>query len=159
MADLSQKLLGAGAAAKNDWAHASAETGLNFTGRARFRRGIEVEIGLDALATADAGLSKFVDASIRGNAFAEARASLQLQLPLNLFDEFGLAVGAQAVAQAAAGIEVGLAAIAGDIIELAARTATAPACRSTCCCSCSTKRSSAAISRFTSPRRRWRMRR
>jgi len=32
--DLSRPLLAAGASAKNDWASASADTGLDFTGRA-----------------------------------------------------------------------------------------------------------------------------
>src|SRR5437667_8108300 len=106
MASISQPLLGAGAEAKNDWAAAKAATSLTFTGEAQFRRGVEVAIGLNALATAEAGLSKFVDATVRGNAFAEAKATLQLQLPLNLFKDFGLKIGAQAVAQAAAGIKV-----------------------------------------------------
>src|SRR4249920_414463 len=102
MAEISERLLGAGAEAKNDWAHASASTSLTFTGEARIRRGVEVAIGISALASADAGLSRFIDATVRGNAFAEAEASLRYQLPLNLFDQFGLTIGAQAVAQAAA---------------------------------------------------------
>ncbi len=118
MASISEPLLGAGAAAKNDWAKAEAATSLTFTGEGQIRRGIDVEIGLSALANADAGLSRFVDATVRGNAFAEATASLRLQLPLNLFDQFGLALGAQAVAQAAAGIEVGLGLSIGDFINL-----------------------------------------
>jgi len=118
MASISQPLLGAGASAKNDWAHASAATSLTFTGEAQIRRGVEVAIGLKALATADAGLSRFIDATARGNAFAEATASLRYQLPLNLFDEFGLTIGAQAVAQAAAGIEVGLGLSIGDFVAL-----------------------------------------
>ena len=119
--NLSQPLLGAGAAAKNDWAAASARTSLDFTAVAEFKRGINVTIGLSALAQADAGLAKFVEATVRGNAFAEAEASLQVQLPLNLFQSFGLAVGAQAKAQAAAGIEVGLALVVGDFVELIRR--------------------------------------
>jgi hypothetical protein len=119
--NLSQPLLGAGAAAKNDWAAASARTSLDFTAQAEFKRGLNVTIGLSALAQADAGLAKFVEATVRGNAFAEAEASLQVQLPLNLFQSFGLAVGAQAKAQAAAGIEVGLALVVGDFIELIRR--------------------------------------
>ncbi len=118
MANFSQPLLGAGAEAKNDWAKASAATSLTFTGEGEFRRGFEVEIGINALATADAGLSKFINATVRGNAFAEAKASLRCQLPLNLFDEFGITVGAQAVAQAAAGIQVGLGLSIGDFIAL-----------------------------------------
>jgi hypothetical protein len=116
--NLDQSLLGAGASAQNDWASASAQTALNFTGQAQFKRGFIVAIGLDALASADAGLSKFVAATVRGNAFAEAQASLQLRFPLNLFDRFGLELGAQAKAQAAAGIEVGLGLKIGDFIQL-----------------------------------------
>ena len=118
--DFSRPLVAAGAGAGNSWASASAETGLDFSGRAQFRRGVNLEIGLAALATADANLSKFISATARGNAFASASAGAQLQLPLNLFDEFGIIVGAQAEAQAAAGIEVGLGLSIGDFVELAA---------------------------------------
>jgi hypothetical protein len=118
MANFSQPLLGAGAEAKNDWAHASAETGVTFTGFGEIRRGFEIEIGINALANADAGLRKFIDANVRGNAFAEAKASLRCQLPLNLFKDFGIVIGAQAVAQAAAGIQVGLGLAIDDFIAL-----------------------------------------
>jgi len=119
--NLSQPLLGAGAAAHNDWASASARTSLDFSARAEFKRGINVIIGIEALAQADAGIAQFVAATVRGNAFAEAEASVQIQFPLNLFQSFGLAVGAQAKAQAAAGIEVGLGVVVGDFIELIER--------------------------------------
>jgi hypothetical protein len=119
--NVSQPLLGAGASAHNDWAAASARTSLDFSARAEFKRGINVVIGLEALAQADAGIAQFVAATVRGNAFAEAEASVQIQFPLNLFDKFGLAVGAQAKAQAAAGIEVGLGIVVGDFIELIER--------------------------------------
>src|SRR5688572_23597619 len=122
MASISARLLGAGAQAQNEWAHAGALTAVSFTGEARLRRGIAVTIGIDALATADAGLSRFIEATVQGNAFAEAKAGLQYQLPLNLFDEFGLTIGAQAVAQAAAGIEVGLGLSVGDFIDLVSQT-------------------------------------
>ena len=117
--DFSTPLLGAGAQAKNEWASASARTSLTFTGAAQFRRGINVEIGVEALATADAAFQQFLAASIRGNAFAKAHAKLQLQLPLNLFAEAGLAVGAEAAAQAAAGLEAGLGLSVGDFVQLA----------------------------------------
>jgi hypothetical protein len=116
--NLSQPLLGAGASAKNDWASASARTSLDFTAKAEFKRGVNAVIGLEALASADAGLSQFVAATVRGNAFAEAQAGVQVQFPLNLFDNFGVAVGAEAKAQAAAGIEAGLALVVGDFVEL-----------------------------------------
>ena len=116
--DLSRPLLAAGASAKNDWASASADTGLDFTGRAQFKRGVNAEIGLAAMAATDANLSKFVSATAHGNAFAKATAGLQIQLPLNVFDKFGATVGAQAVAEAAAGIEVGLGISVADFIAL-----------------------------------------
>jgi hypothetical protein len=119
--NIGRPLLGAGAAAKNDWASASARTGLDFSAQAEFRRGINVTIGLEALATADAGLSRFISATVRGNAFASAEAGLQIGLPLNLFKRFGLTVGAEATAQAAAGLEAGLALSIGDFIELVRR--------------------------------------
>ncbi len=118
MASISASLLGAGAEAKHDWARASALTAVTFTGEARLVRGIAIEIGVDALATADAGLSRFVDATVQGNAFAQAKAGLQYQLPLNLFDKFGVTIGAHAAAQAAAGIEVGLGLSVGDFVNL-----------------------------------------
>ena len=58
--NLNQPLLGAGAAAKNDWASASARTALDFTAQAEFKRGVNVTIGISALAQADAGLAQFV---------------------------------------------------------------------------------------------------
>src|SRR3712207_466120 len=96
--NLSQPLLGAGAAAKNDWASASARTSLDFTAQAEFKRGVNARIGLEALASADAGLAQFIAATVRGNAFAEAQAGVQVQFPLNLFEKFGVAVGAEATA-------------------------------------------------------------
>ena len=116
--DFSRPLVAAGAIAGNDWASASAETGLDFTGRAQFRRGLNVQIGLAALATADANLSQFISATAKGNAFASASAGAQIQLPMNFFDEFGIVVGAQAEAQAAVGLEVGLGLSVGDFVAL-----------------------------------------
>ncbi len=116
--NLGQPLLGAGAAARNDWASASARTALDFTAKAEFKRGVNAVIGIEALASADAGLSQFIAATVRGNAFAEATAGVQVQFPLNLFDNFGVAVGAQATAQAAAGIEAGLGLAVRDFVEL-----------------------------------------
>src|SRR5690349_8605 len=96
--DLSQPLLSAGASAKCDFAAAQARTGLDFDLDLQFKRGAKLEIGLGAYADASAELSKFIRASIEGTAFAEARAGVQLQLPLNLFDEFGFSAKAEAIA-------------------------------------------------------------
>ena len=119
--NVGQPLLGAGAAAKNEWGSASARTSLDFTAKAEFKRGVNAVIGIEALASADAGLSQFIAATVQGNAFAEAQAAVQMQFPLNLFESFGVAVGAQATAQAAAGIEAGLGLSVGDFVDLIER--------------------------------------
>src|SRR5690349_21366126 len=119
--DYSQPILGAGASAQTDFAAAQARTALNFRGTARLKRGINIELGLEAFADASAELSKFVQASIEGTAFARAKAGVQLQLPLNLFGEFGLAARAEAIAEAAAGVGVDLGLTIGDFILLAQR--------------------------------------
>jgi hypothetical protein len=119
--DFSRPILGAGASAKTDFAAAQARTGLNFTGNARFKRGVKAELGVEAFADASAELSKFVHASIAGTAFARAKAGIQLQLPLNLFDEFGFAARAEAIAEAAAGLEANLGISIGDFVLLAKR--------------------------------------
>src|SRR3990167_2352358 len=117
----SQPILGAGASAQTDFAAAKARTGLNFQGAARFKRGIKAELGVEAFADASAELSKFIRGSIEGTAFARAKAGIQLQLPLNLFDEFGFAARAEAIAEAAAGLEADLGLSIGDFILLAQR--------------------------------------
>ena len=119
--DFSQPILGAGASAKTDFAAAQAQTGLNFIGDAKFKRGFKAELGVEAFANASAELSKFIHASIEGTAFARAQAGIQLQLPLNLFDEFGFSVKAEAIAEAAAGVEAALGLSIGDFVLLARR--------------------------------------
>ena len=119
--NLSRPLLEAGASAKCDFAAAAARTGLDFDLDLKFKRGAKLEIGLAAYADASAELSKFIHATVAGTAFAEARAGVQLQLPLNLFDEFGFSVRAEAIAQAAAGLEVNLGLSVGDFVAMAKR--------------------------------------
>lgn len=117
--NFSQPVLGAGANAKTDYAAAQANAGLNFIGSARFKRGLKAELGLRAFIEGSASFSKFINAGIEGTAFARAQAGIQLQLPLNLFDEFGLSARAEAIAEAAAGIEASLGISIGDFILLA----------------------------------------
>lgn len=116
--NLSQPLVGAGASVANDVANAAASTGIDFVGAAEFNRGFKAEVGLKAFVNANAGFSKFIDAQVKGTAFASARAGVQGQLALNLFKEFGFIVRADAVAEAAAGIEGKLGIKIGDFINL-----------------------------------------
>jgi hypothetical protein len=117
--DLSQPLLGAGANARTDLAAAQARAGIDLQAAGAFKRGLQVVLGISAFANAAGEFSKFVKAGIEGTAFAEAKAGVQLQLPLNLFRQFGFAARAEAVAQAAAGVEAGLGLSIGDFILLA----------------------------------------
>lgn len=119
--DYSQPILGAGASAQTDFAAADARAGLNVQGFGRFKRGINTQLGVEAFADASAELSKFVKASIEGTAFARVQAGIQIQLPLNLFDEFGFAARAEAIAEAAAGLDADLGLSIGDFILLAQR--------------------------------------
>ncbi|MBL9173931.1 MAG: hypothetical protein JNL10_10390, partial [Verrucomicrobiales bacterium] len=115
---LNQPLVSAGASAANDWADASADTQITVAAGVSLKRGACAEVDIGALATADAGLQKFIRLEARGNAFAEARASVQLQFTLNAFEKLGFTIGAQAKAQAAAGLEVGLGISVGDFIQI-----------------------------------------
>src|SRR5262249_4062248 len=57
-------------------------------------------------------------ADVQGTAQAEARVTAQIQVPMDLFDEAGLAVRLQAIAQAAAGVQIRLGLSIGDFIAL-----------------------------------------
>ena len=79
------------------------------------------EVGLEAFADASAGISKFIKASMEGDRFARAKAGVRLELPLNLFKEFGFSVRAEAIAEAAAGLKADLGISVGDFILLVKR--------------------------------------
>ena len=53
-------------------------------------------------------------------AHAAARVRAQVQMPLDLFDEAGIAVRLQAIAEAAAGVQLGIGLNIGDFLALAA---------------------------------------
>jgi hypothetical protein len=102
-----------------DWARAGAGAQLDLLATAELKRGIDLELGAEALVSLDASLSKFLALDLRGQASAAARVRAQVQVPIDLFDEAGLVVRLQAVAEAAAGIELGIGLDAGDFIVLA----------------------------------------
>jgi len=117
--DFTQKLFQASASAATDWGNADGKVDSEFTAGASVKRGYDLEVGISALAEVDAAFAKFIAAQVTGRASAEARVAVQVQLPLNLFDEAGAAVRVQAVAEAAAGIQAGLGLTIGSFIELA----------------------------------------
>lgn len=118
--DFGKKVFEADASAANDWGSISAGAGFDFRGNIEARRGIDIDLGLMAIANLDASFSEYVAGDLSGQALAQASIRGQIQLPLNLFDEIGVAVRLQAVAELAAGIRLGLGLSIGDFLELAA---------------------------------------
>ncbi len=117
--NFTQPIFNAAASAATDWGSVEGKAESEFTAGATIKRGYQVEAGLSALVEVDAGFAKFLAAQVTGRASAEARVTVQVQLPLNLFDEAGASVRLQAVAEAAAGIQAGLGLTIGQFVELA----------------------------------------
>jgi hypothetical protein len=102
-----------------DWASADGSAQLDFRASAELKRGIDLELGAEALVALDASLSKFLSIDLQGQANAAASVRAQIQVPLDLFDEAGLAIRLQAVAEAAASIQLGIGLDVGDFLALA----------------------------------------
>lgn len=118
--DGSRELIGAGADFKaGDWASVGAEASLDLLAVADLNRGIDLGLGVEALARLDGAVKKFIAADIHGQAHAAARVRAQVQIPLDLFDEAGMAVRLQAVAEAAAGVQLGIGLSIDDFLALA----------------------------------------
>jgi len=118
--DASKKILNAGADyAAGDWANVGAEANLDFKAQAQLLRGIDLGIGAEAGVRLEGGLHKYLSADVQGQANAAARVRAQIQVPLDLFSEAGLAIRLQAIAEAAVGVTLGIGLKAGDFIALA----------------------------------------
>lgn len=119
--DFNRNLVGAGARASTDFANAQANARVEFNGNIELNRGFKAELGIGAFTEASAAFSKFINASIKGTAFAQASAGVQFQLPFNLFRDFGFIAKAQAIAEAGAGVEGGIGISVGDFIRIIER--------------------------------------
>src|SRR4030095_2760178 len=86
--------------------------------RRRKTNGINIELGLGALVGLDASFSKFITADVQGEAHAELNATVQIQVPMNLFEEVGAAVRLRIAAEAAAGVTPPLGLNVGDLLAL-----------------------------------------
>ena len=118
--DASRSVLNANANYQaQDWGEASGSAGLNLRATAELKRGFDLELGAEALVGLDASVSKFLSIDVQGQANAVARVRAQVQVPLDLFDEAGLAIRLQAVAEAAAGIQLAIGLDIGDFLDLA----------------------------------------
>ena len=114
-----QDVFQAGGNVATDWGQAGGNAQVAVVAGASVRRGINLELGVQALANIDAGFGRFLSAELAGQAQAAAAVSAQIQAPMNLFDEIGFAVRLQAIAELAAAVQLGLGLKIGDFIALA----------------------------------------
>ena len=116
--DLSKNIFSAGASAATNWGSVSANANFDFAGNILLRRGVDLDLGLAAIAQLDASFHRFLAADLSAQGEAQATLRDQVQMPLNLFDEIGLAVRLQAVTELAAGARLALALEIGDFLSL-----------------------------------------
>jgi hypothetical protein len=120
--DGSRPLLTAGATYKaEDWANFGAEFNLDLLAVAQLSRGIDLGLGVEALANLEGSIRKYLTADVNGQAHAAARVRAQVQMPLDLFDEAGVAVRLQAVAEASVGVQLAIGLSIGEFLDLAAQ--------------------------------------
>jgi len=118
--NLGQNILSAEAGASvGDVGGVQAQASLDFLGAAELKRGVQLELGVSAMAEIEAAFAKFLaaDAEVRGQARAQLRG--QVQAPIDLFSEAGVAVRLQAVAQIALSARLAVGLSLGDFIALA----------------------------------------
>ena len=111
-------LVTAQAGASAPWGDASIGGNLQATLKAELRHGLAVDIGLGAFVDVSGELSRFFSVEAAGEAHAEVRLTGQAQVPLNLFEEIGLAVRLKASAEAAAGVSLRVGVNVGDFLDL-----------------------------------------
>jgi len=102
-----------------DWASVGAQGSLDFQATADFSRGFDVQLGAEAIVRLDGAIREYLAADVTGQAHAAARVRAQVQVPLDLFNEAGLAVRLQAVAEASAGVTLAIGLQVGDFLRLA----------------------------------------
>ncbi|MBI3108898.1 MAG: hypothetical protein HYY95_25560, partial [Candidatus Rokubacteria bacterium] len=120
--DLSKSVFSAGGTAATDWGAASGSAEVTVRGAAELKRGINLDVGAQVLASVDLGLSQFLTAQLSGEAQAQAALTAQVQVPMNLFGEVGLAVRLEAIAELAAAVRASVGLSIGDFIALVEQT-------------------------------------
>ena len=120
--DFSEPLASASGQAATDWGSVDGGVQVSLAAGAELRRGYNLDLGVMGMADVDASLSKFLTAEVTGEAHAQASLRAQVQMPMNLFSEIGLAVRAEAIAELAAGVEGSLGISVGDFVALVEQT-------------------------------------
>ncbi len=118
--DRTLPLFTANAGVACDWADANAGAGSELSFSAAFKRGINLNIGAVIFADIDAAVQKFIAAKLTAEAHGQANLTAQLQMPMNLFDEAGVAIRLEAKAEAAAGVSFTIGLSIGDFLDLIA---------------------------------------
>ncbi len=117
-ADYSQPLAQASGGAATDWGSVEGAGEVSLKAEAQLSRGFNLDLGVMGMASIDAALSKFLTAEVTGEAHAAASLRAQVQVPMNLFKEIGLAVRLEAIAELAAGVQASLGISVGDFVAL-----------------------------------------
>jgi hypothetical protein len=118
--ELDAPLIAGQAGVANEWGSASIEGQALAEIKAAIDHGIDIELGLGALVGLNASFSKFITADVQGEAHASLNATVQIQVPMNLFEEVGAAVRLRISAEAAAGVTLQLGLKVGDFLSLVA---------------------------------------
>jgi hypothetical protein len=101
-----------------EWAQIEGGAYATFTADAELRRGVNFDLGLEALAQLDASLRRFLAGTLEADVHGTLRVRGQIQTPLNLFKESGAIVRLQAAAELAAGASLTLGLSVGDFLDL-----------------------------------------
>ncbi len=118
--DLNQSLVRAQAdVSAGDWGSAAAGLSMDIQVGAALDRGIKLEIGASAMAELSASFRKFLAADAEVRATASARLKGQIQAPLDLFTEAGMALRLQAVAELSILGRLAIGLSIGDFLALA----------------------------------------
>ncbi|MCA3875692.1 MAG: hypothetical protein IOC41_20705 [Burkholderia sp.] len=118
--DASKNVLTAAAGYEvGDWASVGAQASLDAQAVAAFSRGLDLQLGAEAIVRLDGAISEYLAADLNAQAHAAVRVRAQVQVPLDLFDEAGLAIRLQAMAEASAGVTLAVGLQVGDFLQLA----------------------------------------
>lgn len=116
--NLDQNLVSAQGGVVSEWGAAEGAARVDAMLNMEAKRGIDFELGIKALANVDASFEKFIAANLNADAHAEASLKAQIQLPLNLFKEAGMAIRLRAKAEAAAGVSLAIGIKVDDFLAL-----------------------------------------
>ncbi len=117
--DLTRNVFSAsGSGGALEWTEVEGGASTTFRADAQLRRGINLDLGLEALAYLDGKFRRYLAAELDAEARGTLRVRGQIQAPLNLFKESGAAVRLQARAELAAGASLSLGLSVADFLEL-----------------------------------------